>query len=121
MKLKTQTQTYNDGVLSVYKVKNMAAPGDQVNEQLEVLIEPLCYEEMKVGITRFWAAKQEQLSIERLLRTPRIDTVRVGDVVIPIDGQQHKIIQVQYPSGIEPKSMDLSLERVGEAYDIIAS
>lgn len=116
MKLKTLTQTYNDGVAKIYSV---STSGNMPRKELTLrLTNSLPYEERMVGMSRYWAALQEQTRIERLLRMPRNDAVEREDVVIPIDGQQYVIKQIQYPPDVEPKSMDLSLEKVQVAYAI---
>lgn len=117
-----KTQQYNDGVLSVYAVENIATPGNMPKQGLTLKLEkPLRYTELKVFDSKFWAAYQEHTKIERLLRTPRVDDVARDDVIIPIDGKQYKIVQIQYPVDVMPNSMDLSLERLEVAYDIGAS
>ena len=118
MKFKQQSQTYNDGVLKVYSVKNGAEAGNLPKKSISLKIDSLCYEERTVGMSRFWTASQEHTKIDRLLRTPKIDSVVRDDVIIPIDGKQYTIKQIQYPPDVEPACMDLSLERVTVAYDI---
>ena len=114
-------QQFNDGILHVYKVGNVAQPGNMPKEGLTLKLDnPLRYEELKVFDSKFWAASnsQERTKIERLLRIPKTNDVVRDDKVIPIDGKQYKIVQIQYPVDIMPKSMDLSLERVEVAYEV---
>lgn len=112
-------QTFNDGILKVYKVRNIANPGDRPKDGLTLkLLKPLRYAELKVFDSKFWSASQNNTKIERLLRVPRTDQVQREDKVIPIDGQQYEIVQIQYPIDIVPKSMDLSLERINTAYEV---
>lgn len=112
------TQTFNDGVLTVYKIDNIAAPGDRRKDGLKLKFESIPYEERTVGVTRFIANLQEQSVIEQLLRIPRVNGIAREDVVIPIDGEQYRIKQVQAINNVEPKCFDLSLERVSVKYDI---
>jgi SPP1 family predicted phage head-tail adaptor len=112
-------QQYNDGILKVYEVGNIAQPGNMRKEGLTLkLANPLRYEELKVFDSKFWAASQEGTKIERLLRIPRTEDVIRDDKIIPIDGKQYKIVQIQYPVDVVPKSMDLSLERLEVAYEV---
>ena len=67
---------------------------------------------------RFWTAMQAHAKVEQLLRVPRVSTISTQDIAIPIDGEQYKIIQIQYPQDVEPPCMDLSLERVDSDYEI---
>ena len=119
MQLKTPTQTFNSGIAKIYSVSNSSGSGNMPKKRLQLKIpNSLPYEEKTVGMSRFWAAMQEQTKIERLLRFPRLNEVEREDIVIPIDGQQYRIKQIQYPPGIEPKCMDLSLEKVEVAYAV---
>ena len=116
--MRLKTQTFNDGVVNIYTVGNIAPAGNMPKEGLTLKVSPLRYEERVVGMGRFWTAKQVNARIDRIIRVPRVDGVSSQDVAIPIDGEQYEIKQVQYPPDIEPPSMDLSLERLVQAYDI---
>lgn len=109
-------QTYNDGIVNIYTVGNIAQPGNMKKEGLTIKVGPLRYAERTVGMSRFWTAQQAQVKVDRLIRTPRIDKVSSQDVVVLPDGQ-YRIKQVQYPEE-EKLSMDLSLERLEVAYEI---
>lgn len=120
--MKSKTQTYNDGILNIYKVENTAETGNMPKDGLTLRVGPLRYEERIVGMGRFWDAKQSKVEISRLLRVPRIESVSSQDVVVlgdvGADGDQYKITQVQYVTEVEPLSMDLSLERLSVDYDL---
>ena len=117
--MKPITQTFNDGVLTVYEVGNIAGLGNMPKEGLiQKFTNTIPYEERTVGVTRFIANKQEQSIIEQLLRIPRINGIAREDVVIPIDGEQYRIKQVQSINDVEPKCLDLSLEKVVTKYEI---
>lgn len=111
-------QQYNDGILKLYKVGNIADQGNMPKEGLVVKQLRLCYEERTVGVTRNSLAKQDQSSIEQLVRIQRFGEVSVHDVVILKDGKQYDIYQVQFISDVEPKSIDLSLTRLETAYEV---
>lgn len=117
--MKPITQTFNDGVLKVYKVTNIANAGDRPKDGLELKFQgTIPYEERTVGITRFTLGKQDQNTIEQLLRIPRVDGISRNDIAIPIDGEQYRIEQVQTINDVEPRCLDLSLEKVVATYDI---
>jgi hypothetical protein len=113
-----KTQTFNDGILNIYEVKNIAEAGKKPIKGLTKKVSSLRFEERIVGMSRFWTAKQSQVQINQMLRTPRINSVSTQDVVIPVDGKQYEIKQIQYISDVDPPCMDLSLERLVTAYDI---
>lgn len=110
-------QTFNDGVVKIYSTENTSEPGNKPKEGL-ALKETLCYEERVVGIKRYYAAMQNNVRIDMVLRCPIRRNVGTQDIAIPIDEEQYKIKQVQYPPDVMPKSMDLSLERVDEKYEL---
>lgn len=115
--MKQQTQTFNDGIVDIYKVGNIAQPGNMPKDGLTKKVGPLRYEERTVGMGRFWTAMQSQVKINLIFRVQRINSVSTQDVIIPNDGNQYKIMQIQYVPNIEPPSMDLSLEKVVALYD----
>lgn len=110
-------QNYNDGVVKIYSVGNIAKPGKKPVEAL-TLKGALKYEERTIGMARFYAAMQNQVSIKYILRCPRVRSVSTQDVAIPNDGKQYRIVQIQYPKDVEPPSMDLTLEELSPVYDI---
>lgn len=116
--MKQQTQTFNDGVVNIYSIGNISEPGNMPKEGLTLKVGPLRYEERTVGMGRFWTAMQAQVRVERILRVPRINSISAQDIAIPNDGNQYKIMQIQYPKDVEPPSMDLSLERVDTDYEL---
>lgn len=117
MKLPTLTQPFNDGIVNIYSVTNIAASGNMPKDGLTIKVSDLRYEERTVGMSRYWTALQDNARIEQLIRVPRINSVTVHDVAI-LNGQQYDIMQAQYPPDVEPPCMDLSLERLEVAYEI---
>lgn len=110
-------QQYNDGILAIYKVGNIAEPGNMPKDGLNVKYDSLRYEERTVGITRNNLAKQDHSQIDNLVRVQRLDDVCVHDVV-SIAGKQYDIYQIQYINDVSPRSMELSLQRLEVAYEI---
>lgn len=109
-------QTFNDGILKIYTVKNIAPDGEVPVEGLDLLY-TLRYKERTVGIRRYYAAQQSNFRIDKVLRCPKRE-VNTECVAIPNDGQEYVIRQVQYPENIDPPVMDLSLEKRVTDYDI---
>lgn len=116
--MRQKIQTYNDGVLYVHTVGNIAEPGYMPREGLTLKTGPLRYCERTVGMKRFEAAMQNQTRIDLLLRVPQRREVSTHDVAIPNDGHQYRVVRIQYPEDVVPPSMDLSLERIDDAYDL---
>ena len=111
------TQAYNDGVVTVYAVTDAARPGYQPKPSLTRKA-VLRYEEQRLGIQRFYSGKQNQVELERVLRTPRLSCVSSQDVAVTEDGRQYRIDMVQSVPDIWPASMDLTLAKVTQKYDV---
>lgn len=108
-------QTFNDGVVKIFSVRNVAEPGDAPKKKLSYK-QRLRYTERIVGIKRFWTAKQAQAEIDLLLRVPKLRNISTQDIAIPNDGEQYKIVHIQFPEG--KNVMDLSLERLVQKYEV---
>lgn len=116
--MSSQTQYFNDGVVNIYSVGNIAPPGNMPKEGLTLKVGPLRYKERTVGMGRFWTAMQAQVKIDQVIRVQQLRSISTQDIAIPNDGKQYEIKQIQYPEDVEPPVMDLSLERVEADYDI---
>ena len=109
------TQQYNSGVLTVCALTDTAKPGLRPTPRLTPKV-MLRYEECRLGITRLYQARQTQVEIERVVR--RLD-ISPQDVAITEDGRQYRIDTVQAVMGTWPPSLDLSLVRITQVYEVI--
>ena len=112
------TQSFNDGIVTVYSVSDAAEPGYKPVEALARKVS-LCYEERRLGIQRFYSGKQNQVQIERVLRCPNTGKPCSQDIAITEDGQQYRIDLVQKVDGVYPPSVDITLARVDHRYEVI--
>lgn len=110
------TQDYNDGVLTVYAVQDAAPVGYLPQNRLAEKCK-LPFAEQRVGVTRHYAARQNQINVERVLRIPRVAGVTNQDVAITHDGVQYRIDQVQTVPDVYPPSLDLTLVRYTQGVD----
>lgn len=108
-------QIYNDGIIKILRVEDTSEPGDMPCE-CEVIKYMLRYDERTVGMHRYYAAMQNNVNIERMVRCQKIADVSTQDIAM-IGDVRYYIRQVQYPKEIVPPSMDLSLERVVQDYE----
>lgn len=111
--------TFNDGVVQICNVIDAAPEGAKPVEQLQKKYH-LRYEERMVGVTRYWQALQANAKIEKVIRCQRRPDVTSQDIAV-IVAAQYQIKQVQYPEGVVPPAMDLSLERVVQTYEFTSS
>ena len=113
------TQTYNDGIVTVYAQTDAAEPGYQPKPTLTKKV-TVRYEERKLGIQRYYAAAQNQQRIERVLRVPKTSKISAQDVAATEDGQQYRIELVQLAPGVYPPSVDLTLSRIEQIAEVTA-
>lgn len=108
------SQTFNDGVLTVYAVSDASQPGYKPKETLAKKV-MLHFEERRLGIERYYNGMQNQIEISRVVRVPKYEKVNSQDVAI-IDGVQYRIDLVQHVFGIYPPCMDLTLAKIQQEY-----
>lgn len=103
------SQVYNSGICTVYRLEDVAAPGLRPRPQPTQLAR-LPYEERSLGINRYFAARQNQIQIERVIRVP-VSPARISnkDIVQTEDGETYAIEMIQKTIDTYPASLDLSL------------
>ena len=111
------SQSFNDGLIGVYSVEDVAAPGYKPVEKL-FLKAKLRYSEERLGIQRYYSGQQNQVQIERVVRVPKSGTISSQDVAITEDGHQYRIDMVQKVVGVWPPSLDLTLARIDQNYEV---
>lgn len=116
------SQSYSDGILTVYSVTDVAAPGYMPDEALTEKI-TLRYAEQRLGIQRYYAAMQNQISIERVVRVPHTGKITTQDIVKTEDGTEYRIDLIQLVTNVYPRADDLTLTRVTRTaevqYDVV--
>ena len=110
------SQTYNDGMVSIYEVRDTAAAGYQPVET-QTLKFKLPYSERKLGIQRFYSARQNQTEVSRVIRVPHTAAVSNLDTAVTEDGVKYRIDLVQLVPDAYPASDDLTLVRFSQGGD----
>lgn len=108
------SQSYNDGLVDIYQPADVAPPGYAPKIVLQ-RVGYLAFAELRLGIQRYYAAKQNQIQVEKVLRVQKGFPV-TSQMVAVIRGQelQYAIEQVQVADGIYPPSLDLTLTKVAQ-------
>lgn len=109
------SQTYNDGLVTICSVENIAKPGYQPVEGLQKKL-VLRYEEQRLGINRLYLSRQNQVELEKVLRIPYWEGISSQDVAVLADGRQYRIDTIQNVSGVYPPSLDISLSKIEQNY-----
>lgn len=111
----TNTETFNDGVCTVYKLTNTAQPG------LRPHMSPTLYRKLNfgyktIGVKRNYEALQAQVKLDELISVLLDRKISTQDVVV-IEGVQYEIRQVQHKKDTNPETSLLSLVKLEEDYD----
>lgn len=107
------SQTYNSGVCTVYAQRDTARPGYRPDPDREVK-SVLRFEEQRLGLNRYYAARQVDTEVERVIRVPKGPSASVPTPrdVVTVDGAVfYRIDLVQVVPGVWPQSLDLTLVR----------
>lgn len=107
------TQTFNDGLATVYRLKDEAEPG-YMPKPKPVKVALLRYEERRLGLTRYYSAKQNNVQVERVVRVPKGAPIAAQDIAVTEDGQEYAVCLVQTVDGVWPLSLDLTLAKVSQ-------
>ena len=105
------TQNYNDGVVSIYSVKDVAQSGYQPVSQRTLKI-TVRYEEQRLGIQRLYSGRQNMVEIERVIRIPIAGKVDNQDIAVTEDGREYRIESVQSAMDVYPMSLDIALTKI---------
>lgn len=104
------------GIIRVYSTKNSNRGGAPVRA-LDALKLEAWFEDRSVGMSRYYAARQANVAVDRIARVWRADGINVQDVVV-IDGAQYLIQQVQQAFDQDEMPVtDITLERLVDVYD----
>lgn len=112
------TQNFCDGIVKIYSVTDGAQPGYQPRPVLALKC-TLRYEEQRLGIRRYYIGRQNQIQIERVIRTPRYGNVTNQDIAVTEDGKQYGIDLVQSVSDVYPVSQDITLAKIEQKFEVI--
>lgn len=111
------SQSYNSGIVTVYRLTDRAEPGRFPVPEPEKTA-ALRYEEQKVGLHRYYQAMQNQVRVEKVIRVPKGPVISPQDLAVTEDGQQYRIDLVQLARDVWPPSLDLTLARVDQIYEL---
>ena len=113
------SQSYSDGVVQIYDIVDTAPPGYKPQPQKELFL-TLRYDERKLGVSRYYAAMQNQIEIKRVLRVPRVPGICNQQIAVTEDGWMYSISLVQLAADVYPPSVDITLVDIEQSLAMIA-
>lgn len=111
------SQAFTSGIVKIYRVQDAAEPGYQPKPSLTRTV-TLRYEEQRAGLTRYYAARQNNVTVERVVRVPKGPAFSPQDVAVTEDGRQYVIDMVQIVQGVWPACLDVTLARTDQVYQL---
>lgn len=106
-------------MVSIYSVTDAGEPGYRPVPRPALKI-TLRYEEQRLGIQRYYQGRQNQVEIERVIRTPRAGHVSNQDIAVTEDGTQYRIDLVQSVDNVWPACQDLTLAKIEQKFNLDA-
>lgn len=110
------SQSYPDGMVTIYAVTDGAHPGYKPKPKFSMKGE-LAFAEQRVGLTRRYSALQSQVEVDRVVRIPKPSGFEISpqDVAVCTGStKQYRIDQVQTVPDVFPPSLDLTLARMDQ-------
>lgn len=106
------SQSFNDGIISIFTVTDIAQPGRKPRLHLTPVV-TLKYEERRLGIQRYYSGQQNQTEVSRVLRVPEPPNEITNTMIAATENQkQYRIRLVQNVRDVYPPCYDLTLERI---------
>ena len=103
------SQSYNDGVVEIFSITDTAENGYFPQVSYDSVV-TLPYQERKLGISRYYSAKQNQINVNRVIRVPAPSAAITNQNVAETeDGVYYRIDLVQIVPDVWPRSYDLTL------------
>lgn len=103
------SQTFNDGMVTICRIEDAAQPGYAPEPEIVENKYNLRYEEQRVGVTRYYSARQAQIRIDKVIRVQKVSGINTQDIAILQTGEKYRIDQVQIVPEVYPPCLDLSL------------
>lgn len=114
---KRNFETFNDGIVKIYTVTNIAEPGDRPKDGL-CLKYVLRFNYQTIGIQRNYEAMQAQIKLNELISVKMQRDISTQDVaIIGADTTQYVIVQVQHKKDTLPPTSLLSLTKLEAKYE----
>ncbi len=115
LKMKRKFETFNDGTVTIFKLKDVSRPGYKPDFQ-PVRHASFRFEYKTIGIKRNFEAAQAQVRLDELIKIPLNRCISSQDVAV-IGDIQYEIKQIQHIAKTLPPTSVLSLTRLEAVYD----
>lgn len=101
------SESFNDGVVQLFSARDVSDIGRAPVIELE-LIHTLHFAEKRVGVTRYYQARQAQVEVDRVIRVQYVPGIHTN-IIAKIDDKEYRIDQIQTVEDVYPRCLDLTL------------
>lgn len=103
--MRKRVRAFIDGIADIYRVRD--------DDLIESVQKGIRFQALTVGSQRFFAAKDHQHSVDKMICVPECPEPEANMVAV-ISGRQYDILQVQEIRDSFPRTWQISLERIKE-------
>jgi len=115
---KGNTMTFDDGVLEIYELKNVADIGNKPNKKLK-FFSAFCFGFDAVSFNRYYVALNAKERIDTMVHIWQDRGIKAGFICVLEDRNQYSISQIQHVLNNDGLAISrLSLTRLDENYAI---
>lgn len=100
---KKRVRAFTDGVVNIYTVRD--------DDTIELVQSGTRFDALTVGSQRFFAAKEQQHTIDKMIAVPKCPEPEANMVAV-INGVQYNVLQVQEIKDSFPQTWQMSLESI---------
>ena len=100
---KKRVRAFTDGIVDIYTVRD--------DDTIELVQSGIRFEALTVGSQRFFAAKEQQHIIDKMIAVPKCPEPEANMVAV-INGAQYNVLQVQEIKDSFPRTWQMSLESI---------
>lgn len=114
MQKKPKFETFNDGIIKIYEIKDVSLPGDRPCMR-PVLYREHSFEYRTIGVKRNYEAMQASVRLDEMVKI-HLDRGTSPQQIAVIDGIQYNVVQTQHRTNTLPPTSLVSLQRREEYY-----
>lgn len=112
---KTNFETFNDGIVWIYKLVDVSLPG------FKPVFKPSLHNKYPfgyktIGVKRNYDAMQAGVRLDEMISIMQDKSISTQDIAV-VNGVQYDIKQAQHMNNTSPHTSLLSLQRLEEVYD----
>lgn len=108
-------ETFNDGIVQIYRLKDVSQPGFHPDLRPE-LLKKFHFKYKTIGVKRAYEAMQSHVRLDEMISIPNDRNISTQDIC-RINGIVYEVKQIQHKTDTRPATTLLSLTRTECSYE----